>query len=141
MEEVNTYGFPRKTGTVGEMVFIPAGEWTGGGLCSNSMDLVRWAKALYEGTAMKQPYLKDLFRVGYINDSGSFGGYQYGLGVLIGEDQFGRNYGHVGSYPGYQTGVRYLPEHEIAVAYQVNRDYKNDLIGYMDKLIAALLDD
>ena len=60
---------------------------------------------------------------------------------MIGDDKFGRNYGHVGSFPGYQSWVRYMPEHRIAVAYQVNRDYDNDLEGYMDTLVAALLDD
>jgi len=45
----------------GVMTYNPVEEWTGGGLVSNSRDLAVWAKTLYEGRAMKGPYLKDLF--------------------------------------------------------------------------------
>jgi D-alanyl-D-alanine carboxypeptidase len=38
----------------GKFAFDPQFEWTGGGWASNSTDLARWAKAMYEGKAFDQ---------------------------------------------------------------------------------------
>ena len=34
----------------------------------------------------------------------------------------GLTYGHSGFFPGYTSGLLYLPEYEIAVALQINAD-------------------
>jgi len=46
----NPFGLPHRTGDrIGAMSWNPALEWTGGGFATTTTDLVRWAKALYEG--------------------------------------------------------------------------------------------
>src|SRR5262245_1632375 len=56
----NPFGLPEKITANGKLRYNPATEWTGGGLVSNPQDLVRWAKALYEGRALRKPYLDEL---------------------------------------------------------------------------------
>jgi D-alanyl-D-alanine carboxypeptidase len=56
----NPFGLPEKITVDGKLRYNPATEWTGGGLVSNPQDLVRWAKALYEGRALQKPYVDEL---------------------------------------------------------------------------------
>ncbi|RPJ60564.1 MAG: class A beta-lactamase-related serine hydrolase [Acidobacteria bacterium] len=114
----NPFGLPRKTVSRGMLVINPSSEWTGGGLVSNPQDLARWAKALYEGKALKKPYLDDL--IGSV--APSRGGRRYGLGVEIEKSELGPMYGHDGWFPGYRTRMAYFPDYRIAVAMQINTD-------------------
>lgn len=79
-------GLPPKTVEDGVMVFSPASEWTGGGLASNPADLVRWARALYEGRALSAPSLDELLTSVPWGDAE---GVRYGLGVIISETPSG----------------------------------------------------
>jgi D-alanyl-D-alanine carboxypeptidase len=99
-------GVPPKVVNDGELVFNPLTEWTGGGLFNNPQDLVRWAKALYEGDAMVGEYLEDLL----------------GSVAETGPDRSEWAYGHSGFFPGYLSTLRYFPDNEIAVAMQINTD-------------------
>ena len=108
----------RTTDDEGRLRVNPANEWTGGGLVTNPVDLVRWAKALYEGRAPGIPEPAVLF-----DDSVRVReGLAMGLGVFV-EDAspFGPIWGHGGWFPGYSSQMRYFPDHRIAVAVQVNR--------------------
>jgi len=118
----NPFGLPRKTVSRGMLVVNPVNEWTGGGLVSNPQDLARWAKALYEGKALKKPYLDDL--IGSIAPSRKK--QRYGLGVEIEDSELGPMYGHDGWFPGYRTKMAYFPKHRIAVAMQINTDDEVD---------------
>ncbi len=102
----------------GAFRFNPASEWTGGGLATNPQDLVRWAKTLYEGNALRGPYLDDLLSQPNTVDEET----SYGLGVYIYDTPLGRAFGHGGWFPGYTARMLYFPEHRIAVAIQCNRD-------------------
>ncbi len=103
------------------MVWDPGIEWTGGGLISNSKDLVIWAKALFEGKAMNYEYLETLLNsVSIKNDLPEL---RYGLGVAIHRNgKFGTTYGHAGWIPGYCSSLRYYKEHKFAIAFQTNTD-------------------
>jgi len=114
----NPFGLPRKTVSRGMLVVNPINEWTGGGLVSNSQDLARWAKTLYEGKALKKPYLDDLLR----STGAGRNSRRYGLGVEIDNSDLGPIYGHDGWFPGYRTKMAYFPKHRIAVAMQINTD-------------------
>jgi D-alanyl-D-alanine carboxypeptidase len=118
----NAFGFPRKTITAdGVMVWHPGLEWTGGGLVSNSRDLVLWGKALFEGHAMSAPYLAELLNS--VPISPDTPDIQYGLGVgIYRTGPFGPVYGHGGWIPGYSSSLRYYPDHGIAIAFQINTD-------------------
>jgi D-alanyl-D-alanine carboxypeptidase len=102
----------------GSFRFNPASEWTGGGLATNPQDLVRWARALYEGRALRGPYLDDLLSDPNRIDEKS----SYGLGVYIYDTPLGGALGHGGWFPGYRARMLYFPENRIAVAIQCNSD-------------------
>jgi len=118
----NLYGLPRKTVSRGMLAVNPVTEWAAGGLVSNSQDLARWAKVLYEGKALKKAYLEDL--LGSVAPSPRK--QRYGLGVEIDDSELGPIYGHDGWFPGYRTKMAYFPKHRIAVAMQVNTDDEVD---------------
>jgi D-alanyl-D-alanine carboxypeptidase len=117
----NPLGLPPKTTVApGVMTYNPVEEWTGGGLASNSRDLAVWAKALYEGRAMRGPYLDELLRsVPRSKDPK----HRYGAGVFIDEGTpLGETYGHGGWIPGYCSDMRYYRDYRVAVAVQINTD-------------------
>lgn len=117
----NKFGLePKTTVAPGIMVWNPAREWTGGGFVSNPRDLVIWAKALYEGRAMKADYLKELMQS---VSAGEGSHARYGAGVGIHErGPLGATYGHGGGIPGYTSSMRYYPEYGVAIAFQINTD-------------------
>ncbi len=127
MNAENQFELPaRTTDDNGLMRWNPAVEWTGGGLVSNSLDLARWAKLLFEGQALQGIYLDDLLRETPIDADG--GDASYGAGVSIYRSgQIGLSYGHSGWIPGYTSSLRYYPDHKAAVAFQINTD-----IGIVD---------
>ncbi|MFC2164983.1 serine hydrolase domain-containing protein [Acidobacteriota bacterium] len=136
LQTENPLGLPERTLQDGVMLFNPANEWTGGGLITNPQDLVRWAKLLYEEKALDKPYLEELLKFGFRGESAER---TYGLGVGVRETEFGPAYGHGGWFPGYRTSMVYYPDHKIAVAIQINTDYKVDLDQYVKKLTDVVL--
>jgi D-alanyl-D-alanine carboxypeptidase len=127
MSAENKFGLPSKTTVVdGRMAWNPAIEWTGGGLVSNSLDIAKWAKALFEGRAMEGPYLEDLLRA--VPISAEVPDVSFGAGVGIhNTGPIGAWYSHGGWIPGYSSSLRYYPEHRVAIAFQINTD-----IGIVD---------
>lgn len=123
----NIFGLPCKTTLrPGFMAWHPGVEWTGGGVVSNPKDLVVWAKALYEGHAMKGCYLPALLKSVPAGKTGT--GKRYGIAVAVHDGgPFGTSYGHSGWIPGYTSGMRYYPGPRVAVAFQINTD-----IGIVD---------
>jgi len=122
------FGVPLKVVAQGAFLFDPSIEWTGGGLVNNSQDLVRWAKALYEGDVMDEPYLDALLSSVAKSDQGSDASgraYGYGLGVSIAKTELGTTFGHGGFFPGYNSQLAYYPEYETAIAMQINTDSSN----------------
>ena len=140
----NLMGLPERTLENGMLLFNPINEWTGGGLVNNPQDLVRWAKLLYEEKALDKPYLDELLNSGFRGESADR---RYGLGVSIRETEFGPAYGHGGWYPGYRTSMGYFSDHKIAIAIQVNTDFRVvsgqekgvDLGPFEKKLMEVLL--
>ena len=102
----------------GRFAFNPGFEWAGGGYASTAQDLARWAKMLYEGDAFDASLMPQV--LDGIAARGLGQGARYGLTVIIRDTPLGPAYGHSGFFPGYLTEMRYFPEHDIAVAFQVN---------------------
>jgi D-alanyl-D-alanine carboxypeptidase len=119
----NPFRLPDAVLSDGEFVINPQFEWTGGGIASSAEDLARWAKALYEGRAFDESLLPIMLdgvdaRLGPNT--------QYGLGVIIRPTPLGTSWGHSGFFPGYLTEMAYFPDHQIALAIQVNSsDFPN----------------
>lgn len=110
----------------GKFIINPQFEWTGGGMVSNSEDLARWAKAMYEGKAFSAdllPQMLDGVPAKLGRDT------KYGLGVIIRPTQIGLTYGHSGFFPGYMTDMMYFPESKISIAVQVNSSVPQNFGG------------
>ncbi|MBD3386012.1 serine hydrolase [candidate division KSB1 bacterium] len=118
----NIFALPVKTtASDAVMAWHPGIEWTGGGLISNSRDLVKWAKALFEGDAMTGNTLDELLRPVTVSEERP--GLFYGLGVTIAKTgTLGPVYGHKGWIPGYVSSMCYYAQDKIAVAFQINTD-------------------
>jgi D-alanyl-D-alanine carboxypeptidase len=101
----------------GVFAFNPQFEWTGGGIASTGADLARWMWALYRGHAF-DPSLLPVMLDGVPARLGPDA--RYGLGVIIRPSPLGPSWGHSGFFPGYLTEAAYFPEHEVAVAVQLN---------------------
>ena len=136
------FGLPRKVATDGVLVYNPATEWTGGGLVTTSTDLARWAKALYEGAALSGNYLAPLLQgvPKGSTETARFGpGVRYGLAVTLRSTDLGPAYGHRGWTPGYLSMFEYYPEHEVAVAVQVNAIDGYDLSSHVVRIARAVV--
>jgi D-alanyl-D-alanine carboxypeptidase len=120
-EADNPFGLPTRTTTrFGIMAWHPGIEWTGGGLASTPLDLVRWARALFEGEALAGTYLDEMLAFVPLDEVGRAG---YGLGVAVRRDDvLGTNVGHGGWIPGYCTSLRYYTDHGVGIALQINTD-------------------
>jgi len=121
----------------GKFTVNPQAEWAGGGFASTAEDLARWAKALYEGGLIKQPYF-DQMLAGI--DTGEID--KYGLGVEIGEGRWGKVLGHDGLFPGYASAMQYFPQYKTAVAIQFNTDREKqipDVNGCLDEVMKIIV--
>lgn len=102
----------------GKFTINPQFEWTGGGMVSNSEDLARWAKLMYEGKVFDASLLPEMLNGIEAPVLGKET--KYGLGVIIRPTRAGLTYGHSGFFPGYMTDMMYFPDSKISVAVQVN---------------------
>jgi D-alanyl-D-alanine carboxypeptidase len=131
-----SWGLPEKMADEGSLVFNPRSEWTGGGYVSNPQDLVRWAKALYEGEALQSDYLGPMFESGYRGDDAHD---IYGLGVFLVDNELGHLVGHGGLFPGWRSSMYYHPQKRVAVALQINQ-FEPDMHNVLrQELFATLL--
>jgi D-alanyl-D-alanine carboxypeptidase len=109
----------------GKFIINPQFEWTGGGIVSNSEDLARWAKLMYEGKAFDASLVPEMLN-GVPAKLGRNS--KYGLGVIIRKSQTGvLTYGHSGFSLGYLTEMMYFPDKKVSVAIQVNTSVPQSL--------------
>ncbi|MFC2121843.1 serine hydrolase domain-containing protein, partial [Bacteroidota bacterium] len=130
-----SFGLPEKPLINGQFVINPQFEWCGGGLVSNSPDLARWAKILYEANVFSRSTLEELlqphdFRTGQPAEMG------YGYGVFVFNTAMGKIYTHEGMFPGYETSMQYIPELKSSLALQINTDASS---GKLKKRIQQIL--
>ena len=110
---------PKMLDEQGRLPVHPMLESTAGGFASTPSDLVRWAKALFEGNALPADAAAEMTR----NPVAAGDGRSYGLGLYRYETPLGRAWGHGGWFPGYRSELRYFPATKVAVALQLNRDF------------------
>jgi len=122
----------------GKFTINPQFEWTGGGMVSNSEDLARWAKAMYEGKAFSADLVSEMLN----GVSAPMLGREtkYGLGVIIRQTRAGISYGHSGFFPGYMTDMMYFPEHKISIAVQVNSSVPQNLGKPLGRVLVESLE-
>lgn len=121
----------------GKFVINPQLEWTGGGYASNSLDLARWAKLMYEAKAFDQKMLDQML----VGVAAPMLGKEtkYGLGVIIRKTASGTSYGHSGFFPGYLTDMMYFPEYKTSVAIQVNTSVSKDLGKPLGQVLTEIM--
>jgi D-alanyl-D-alanine carboxypeptidase len=119
----NAFGLPARTTIApGQMAWNPAIEWTGGGFISNPHDLAIWFHKLFSPSSEFSHYGEEMLQAVPVGRHDA--PVSCGLGVFIQEDTpLGLTYGHSGWIPGYRSSVQYYPEHDIAVAFQINTDF------------------
>jgi D-alanyl-D-alanine carboxypeptidase len=122
MRPDNLFGFPVKTlDPDGRLHWLPAVEWTGGGLVSTSRDLARWGAALFSGEVMAGDYLSELLNA--VAVAPDLTDVTYGAGVAVySSGPFGPVYGHAGWIPGYVSSLRHYPKHGVTITFQINTD-------------------
>ena len=115
---------PKKTtGPDGRMLLSPASEWAGGGFVTGVLSLAQFVRAYASGRAFDKPYLNEVRKIVRFSwQPGRVSG--YGLGLFAMMTPLGPAWGHGGYYPGYRTDMLYFPDHDLAVAYQVNSSMK-----------------
>lgn len=134
------FGIPKQVIEHGQLVLHPSLEWTGGGIVSTTADLVRWAKALFEGSVLTPTLLTQMLTSiacskPLHDDTGCMLG--YGLGVNIVKSAFGTCYRHDSFFPGYNSVLAYFPDKKIAIAMQVNTDNVS-MEAYFKAIVAAV---
>ena len=121
----------------GRFVINPQFEWAGGGFVANGGTLARWAKALYEGPVLAPEVRARMLDGREARELGR--GMRYGLGCQLWPGPKGPSVGHGGFFPGYLTEMRYWPEHETAVAVQVNTS-RFAVVPRLGELCGSLLE-
>lgn len=135
----NPFGGKDRVLENGRFIINPQFEWTGGGMVSNSEDLARWAKFMYEGKAFDASLLPEMLD----GVSAPMLGKEtkYGLGVIIRPTRAGLTYGHSGFFPGYMTDMMYFPDKKISVAVQVNSSVPQNLKKPLGRVLVELAEE
>ncbi|HVS17338.1 MAG TPA: serine hydrolase domain-containing protein [Planctomycetota bacterium] len=129
---------PRVLDAEGRFAINPQFEWAGGGFASTPRDLARWARALYGGRALDLERTSILLDAQPAPELGRDVG--YGMAAIAWPGPGGAHVGHSGFFPGYLTEVRYWPEHDVAIAVQVNTSDARRLGRPISALAGALLE-
>lgn len=91
-----------------------------GGLASTSIDVARWARALYGGVVLREQSRKAV-----IGDAARVQQYRptvpYGLGVQLIDIAGQPTVGHSGRLLGFRSAVRFLPETGLTIAVLTNQ--------------------
>lgn len=121
----------------GRFAIHPQFEWAGGGFASTPRDLARWGRALWGGRVLDEQRTALLLDAPPAPALGR--GVGYGIATIAWPGPRGANVGHSGFFPGYLTEVRYWPEHDVAIAVQVNTSDATRLARPLGALCAELL--
>ena len=128
-------GLPGRALEDGTFVINPQFEWCGGGYANTPADLARWARILFSGEAFDAPYLETMLDTVAAPALGP--GKEYGLGVMVSHSELGELRGHDGVMVGFLSTMGYLPEHDLALALQLNTD---DMRAVGRPLVDVMLD-
>lgn len=118
------FAMPEQMLVENSLAIHPSLEWTGGGLVSTAIDLVRWAKLLFEAKVIDSHLLNEMLTSIAVPTQAATNepSYGYGLGINISPSKYGNCYHHDGFFPGYKSVLTYYPTAKIALAMQANTD-------------------
>jgi len=142
MGAINRMGFPTKSGSIGQLSWDPTFEWAGGGFAGTTLDLVQWAKALYEGDVLGGACTAEMLTsVAPLPSDASATARRFALGVHIWpQTNLGTALGHGGLIPGYASRLLYFPRYGIAVAVSVNSGWGQPSWKFANELAKSLVE-
>lgn len=120
----------------GRFRFNPQFEWCGGGWANTPMDLARWARHLYGGSALESDYLESLLQCVEAPDLGPTA--RYSLGAILRKSTAGTWIGHDGFMPGYVSSMAFFPDIGLAAAIQLNSDDSGPLGRPLNVVLSEL---
>jgi CubicO group peptidase (beta-lactamase class C family) len=109
-----------------------------GAVAGTAEDAARWAEALYGGRVLQPATMTaaidDVARTAVHRPRIS-----YGLGVQV--VRYGKQvtWGHSGTFTGFKTAIRWLPDRQIAIAVLTNQN-RSELTSLMKQLIALAVE-
>ena len=118
---VKELGLPDKVGGNNVFPFNPQMEWTGGGVVTNTSDLVKWCRQFHSGEIFSAELLEQIHKPAFPQTDLSDNAL-YGFATIIWKDKFGISYGHTGFFPGYVSIMQYYPDRDTSFALQINTD-------------------
>lgn len=127
--------------SIGQYVFNPQFEWTGGGLASTTSDLIKWVDIYYTKDIISKTRREDMFEINDVGRNVYDQIHSYGMGTFIYSTAYGDAYGHSGFMPGYNTIMAYFPKMNMSLAIQINCDYaskKTKLVSYLETCISTI---
>lgn len=109
-----------------------------GAVAGTAEDAARWAEALYGGHVLQPETMRaaidDVARTAVHRPR-----IPYGLGVQV--VRYGKQvtWGHSGTFTGFKTAIRWLPDRQIAIAVLTNQN-RSELTSLMKQLIALAVE-
>jgi D-alanyl-D-alanine carboxypeptidase len=104
-----------------------------GGLISNSYDLVKFTRALFENDLLAPKSLQEMLSWRRPSDTDSDGFVtDYGLGIFRIATDYGPAYIHSGDAIGYFASMVYFPQQKVAISWAVNGNY-----GKIDDMVQS----
>jgi len=88
-----------------------------GSLCSNTVDLVAWNKALHGGKVLKPESYKEMTSPGVLNDGTRL---RYGMGIGLSDTDGRRTISHGGGINGFLSESEYFPDDDLVIVVLLN---------------------
>jgi D-alanyl-D-alanine carboxypeptidase len=123
----------------GRLVNGPLMSWrlpfSGGGIVSTALDLLKWTDGLAHGRVLKAASVERMWSPSHLNDGSAI---DYGLGTRLGTLSGHRMVGHTGNGGGFRNVLLYFPEDDLTVAVLTNTDAGNT-VGVAARIARAVL--
>jgi CubicO group peptidase (beta-lactamase class C family) len=91
--------------------------YAAGSLCSNTIDLVAWNKALHGGKVLKADSYKEMTSPGVLNDGTRI---RYGMGIGLSDTDGRRTISHGGGINGFLSESAYYPDDDLVIVVLLN---------------------
>src|SRR6185436_12877532 len=109
--------------------------FSGGGVVSTVLDLLKWTDGLAHGRVLKAASVERMWSPSYLADGSAI---DYGLGTRLGTLSGHRMVGHTGNGGGFRTVLLFFPEDDLTVAVLTNTDAGNT-VGVAARIARAVL--
>jgi CubicO group peptidase (beta-lactamase class C family) len=91
--------------------------YAAGSLCSNTIDLVGWNKALHGGKVLKAESYREMTSPGTLNDGTRI---RYGMGISLSDTDGRRTLFHGGGINGFLSESEYYPNDDLVIVVLLN---------------------